>query len=283
MTTSLGVLLVEVPETVDWTGGVSLFVFFLIGLFGGAHCVGMCGPLVTMYSERMGRGATDGGHRSGGARTHGARRDTLTLHEVRQHSLFNIGRTVSYAAIGAVFGAAGAVVFVATGTLTAYADLLRGVLGVVVGGFIAVTGVYYLLGRTSLEARLPLGGVFRRVHSVLATRADRWVNSTGIVGLGALHGFLPCPMLYPAFLYAFAVGSPLEGFLSLAALGVGTVPAVFGYGVLLGSVSVKTRRRVHRLLGVVFIALSYLLIQHGLMQFGVHLPHPPIPFYQPLN
>lgn len=275
------VALTLLPETVDWTSGVSLFVFFLIGLFGGAHCIGMCGPLVTMYSDRMGRGTTDGGHTT--ERAHGRGRDVLTLHEVRQHSLFNIGRTVSYAAIGAVFGAAGAVLFVATGTLTAYADLLRGVLGVGVGVFIAIAGVYYILGRTSLEARLPLGHVFRRVHSVLASRADRWVNSTGIVGLGALHGFLPCPMLYPAFLYAFAVGSPVEGFLSLAALGVGTIPAVFGYGVLLGSVSVKTRRRVHRLLGVAFIALSYVLIQHGLMQFGIHLPHPPIPFYQPLT
>gem|GEM_PF-6123565 len=32
---------------------VSLGVFLLIGLFGGAHCLGMCGPLVTTYADRM--------------------------------------------------------------------------------------------------------------------------------------------------------------------------------------------------------------------------------------
>jgi len=269
------------PGALGGTGGVELAVFFLIGLFGGAHCVGMCGPLVTMYSERMKKGTTDGGHRD--QRAHQRGRDALTLHKVRQHSLFNLGRTVSYATIGAAFGAVGAVLFVATDTVVSFVDIVRGVAGVAVGGFIAVTGFYYLVGRTNLDTIIPMNGVFRRVHSVLASRADRWVNGAGVVGLGALHGFLPCPMLYPAFLYAFAVGSPVEGFLSLAALGVGTVPAVFGYGVLLGSVSVETRRKIHRLLGVAFIVLSYVLIQHGLMQFGVHLPHLKLPHYQPLN
>jgi len=281
----VGYVLTGLPA-VDGVGGVSLAVFFLIGLFGGAHCVGMCGPLVTMYSERMNRGATDGGHRregGEGARRRGRGRDALTLHEVRQHSLFNLGRTASYATIGAVFGTAGAVFFGATDAVVSFADALRGVAGIAVGSFIAVTGFYYLLGRTSLNTAVPLSGLFRRVHSVLASRADRWVNGTGVVGLGALHGFLPCPMLYPAFLFAFAVGSPVEGFLSLTALGAGTVPAVFGYGVLLSSVSVETRRRVHRLLGVGFIILSYILIQHGLMQFGFHLPHLKLPHYQPLN
>jgi len=76
------------------TAGYGLAVFFLIGLFGGAHCIGMCGPLVATYAERM---ETD--DRWSGA---------LTLYEVRQHALFNLGRTVSYACIGAIFGAAGA-------------------------------------------------------------------------------------------------------------------------------------------------------------------------------
>jgi len=40
--------------------------------------------------------------------------------------------------------------------------------------------------------------------------------------------------------------------------------------------------RLHRVLGVVFIALGYIPLQHALMLLGVDLPHPPIPFYQPL-
>ena len=33
---------------------IELSAFFLIGLFGGAHCLGMCGPLVTMYAKQFG-------------------------------------------------------------------------------------------------------------------------------------------------------------------------------------------------------------------------------------
>jgi len=51
----------------ELSGQVGLGVFFLIGLFGGAHCLGMCGPLITMYSEKM-----EGARGGRGARGEGA-------------------------------------------------------------------------------------------------------------------------------------------------------------------------------------------------------------------
>ncbi|MDY6780296.1 MAG: sulfite exporter TauE/SafE family protein, partial [Halobacteria archaeon] len=104
-----------------------------------------------------------------------------------------------------------------------------------------------------------------------------------IVGLGAAHGFLPCPILYPAFLYSFARGSALDGFLSLAALGLGTFPAVFVYGTLVQSASVESRRKLHRVLGAVLILLGYIPISMGLNLLGVEVPRLMPPFYQPLS
>jgi len=89
-------------------------------------------------------------------------------------------------------------------------------------------------------------------------------------------------LLYPAFLYAFVQGSALGGAAALAALGLGTVPALFLFGTVFGSVSVDTRMRLHRALGVAFVALGYIPLQHGLATLGVPLPHPPIPYYSPL-
>ncbi|MEF8782921.1 MAG: sulfite exporter TauE/SafE family protein [Haloarculaceae archaeon] len=63
------------------TETVGLPIFFLIGLLGGAHCLGMCGPLVATYAERMG---PSGRHRS-----------RLTLRQVRQQTLFNLGCIVA--------------------------------------------------------------------------------------------------------------------------------------------------------------------------------------------
>jgi sulfite exporter TauE/SafE len=256
--------------------GVDVLLFLAIGVLGGAHCIGMCGPLVTMYSERMNPrpdGGTAGGMRSG-------RGGRLTLYETRQHALFNVGRAASYTLLGAAFGAVGGFVFVTADQLTAFADLVRGGVGIAVGLFVIVAGGRYLVGGGATEIRIPGVG---RVTGWLTARIQRFVNSPGIVGLGALHALLPCPMLYPAYLFAFATGSALSGAVALGALGVGTFPAVFAYATIIESIDVAHRRRLHRLLGAVFLVLGYILLAHGLMSVGIVLPHPRLPHYQPLG
>jgi len=251
---------------------VSLGVFFLIGLFGGAHCLGMCGPLVTTYADRMNSGGSKG------------RSNRLSVGMVRQHGLFNLGRTLSYTLIGGIFGLAGSLVAVSVGELTTVLRELNIVVGFTVGVIIMAAGVNYLLrGRVlSLPGESLFGPITRAVQRRLTARIDAYVDGPGIVGLGALHGLLPCPLLYPAFLYAFVQASPAGGAVSLAVLGLGTVPSLFVYGTLFQSLSTKTRMRLHRVLGVAFIGLGYIPLQHALMLLGLHLPHPPIPFYQPL-
>lgn len=252
----------------ELSGQVGLGVFFLIGLFGGAHCLGMCGPLITMYSEKM-EGARGG-------------RDILTWHEVRQHALFNTGRTVSYATIGAAMGALGALLFGAT-TIVSVSSVVRGAVGVAIGVIIVASGVTYALRGTVVEVP-GTGRLFRGVHEFITSRVGSLVNGFGIVGLGAVHGFLPCPMLYPAFLYAFARGSPVEGALSLGVLGAGTFPTLMVYGLTVRSIGPEHRQTLHRVLGVAFVALGLVTLKMGLMSFGIELPIPlRFPRYQPLS
>jgi len=93
--------------------GVDVLLFLAIGVLGGTHCIGMCGPLVTIYSERM-NPRPDGGTAGATGRGRGGR---LTLYETRQHALFNVGRAASYTLLGAAFGAPGGLVFVTTGPI----------------------------------------------------------------------------------------------------------------------------------------------------------------------
>jgi len=248
------------------TPDADLVAFALIGLLGGVHCLGMCGPLVTVYADHL----DDDG--------------PTTWAEIRQHLLFNAGRTASYAVLGATMGALGALLY-DTAAVAAVATSVRAAAGVLVGGFVIVTGVTYATTGTTggLLGGVDPTGVFGRASARLLEHVETWVRGPRIVALGAIHGLLPCPLLYPAFLYAFAVGSPAYGALALAVLGLGTVPTVFAYGVAFQSMAPRFQGPLHRALGVVFLVLGYLPLAHGLMLLGIDLPHPTIPIYQPLG
>lgn len=251
---------------------VELFVFLTIGILAGAHCLGMCGPLVSTYADRISSAQS------------GQRADTLTVYAVRQHALFNLGRAVSYALIGVFFGALGWIAFGSVEAVGAMGNTVRGSVGIVVGILIIAAGLSYLRGQASLPHGLPvLGPVVTRLTAVAGRYIDRLATTPGIVVLGGVHGFLPCPIIYPAYLYAFATGDPVRGGLALFVLGIGTFPTLFVYGTFLSTLSVRSRVRLHRALGIAFIVLGYIPLQHGLMLLGIaHLPHPPIPFYDPL-
>jgi len=247
-------------STVAPDAGVA--ALFVVGLFGGAHCLGMCGPLVTMYGEHVASGARGPSTRA-----------------LRQHALFNVGRTASYAAVGAVAGAVGGAVVDAGGLLAA-GDAVRGVVGVAAGLVILAAGVGYVSGGSGPHAArsLPLvGRAFAAVTGHLRDRVGDWATGPRIAALGAIHGVLPCPLLYPAYLYALAAGSPARGALALAALGLGTFPTLFAYGTVLDSVDAGLRRRLHRALGVAFLVAGTVPLANGLRALGYRVPSLPLP------
>jgi len=247
-----------VPEA--GAGGLEIAAFCLLGALGSVHCLGMCGPLVSTYAD----GIRSRGH------------DATEWPAIRQHLLFNAGRTVSYTLLGAVFGALGAVL-VDAGGLLSVAKLVRGVVGIAVGLLVLALGLGYLaadsgggrlvgaLGRPFRAGGAALSGVV----AWLQARAERWTRGPRIVGLGAAHGLLPCPLLYPAFLYALATASPVRGGVALAALGAGTVPTLFATGLAVGSLGPETKRRLHRVLGAAFVLLAVFPLRMGLRSLGL--------------
>ncbi|WP_254273476.1 sulfite exporter TauE/SafE family protein [Haloarcula marina] len=245
--------------TASETAGVAAFAG--LGLLGSVHCLGMCGPLVTTYADRL----DDGGPLSG--------------HEIRQQVLFNVGRGLSYTTLGVAFGLLGGVLYDAAG-LARLATTVRGVVGVCVGLFILAVGAGYLTRASAVDvaSSVPVvGTLFQRLAGTLVARLDALVDGPGMVALGAMHGLLPCPLLYPAFLYAFASGSAVTGGLSLAALSLGTIPLVFAYGTAFGSFAPTRRAAFHRALGAVFLVLALVPLSNGLAAFGVAVPRPPLP------
>ena len=105
------------------TETLGLPLLALVGLLGGAHCIGMCGPLVAVYADRMGDSGRGG---------------FLSMHAIRQHAVFNLGRTATYTLLGGAFGLAGQLAFVSVREVTLVATEVRAVTGIAVGLVVAV-------------------------------------------------------------------------------------------------------------------------------------------------
>jgi len=241
---------------------LSPLLLLSIGLLGGAHCIGMCGPLVTIYSRQMGS------------------RETVFL--ARQHVLLNLGRVTVYAALGGLLGLLGSVL----GSISFWSELTS-YTSVAVGILIVLFGVRYLTPKLYSASGLPSltdrAGNDDWLIGKLLMNMRGYSRSPGIFFLGFLHGFLPCPIIVPPLLYAFSTGDPVTGFLSMALIGIGTFPTMVLFGVSQRFVAVSRRIWMLRVLGLLLILLGLIPLLHGLKMLGYVDFYIQVPVYQPFN
>ncbi len=216
---------------------LSLWGAFLLGLTGGfGHCLAMCGPFVAAASVTDSEAVCGAGARAG-ARP-GARRSGVF------QLAYHLGRLGTYALLGlllGLLGEAGALSTVAGPFspvgITQFLKLAAGAVMIVMG---VVLFVAWARGR---RARLPeptaaLASMpwFGRAVARLA-RSDGWWG----LPLGALMGLVPCAPLLPVEIAALATGAPLFGAMTMLAFGLGTVPALAGFGAASELLSVRAR------------------------------------------
>ncbi|HEY1960527.1 MAG TPA: sulfite exporter TauE/SafE family protein [Polyangiaceae bacterium] len=201
---------------------------FLLGLFGSAHCVLMCGGIASALS--------------GGLVQLGKRPRPLT-----PALGYNAGRIAAYVACGAIVASLGRV-----------AELVPHVgvaLRLVAGAMLVAAGLWVAgaWNRFALVERLG-APLWRRVQPI----ASAFVARRASFAVGALWGLMPCGLVYAAFGLALASGSPAQGALVMAAFGLGTAPAMLATGVASARIVTLMRARawVRRLAGVAVLAFG---------------------------
>jgi sulfite exporter TauE/SafE len=215
---------------------------FLSGFLGSlGHCLGMCGPLVTMLGVQL-----------------KARKPTGWLY----HLLYHASRVGVYVILGTIVGGLGSALGLGDsfGKVTGIVSLLLG-LGVV------LLGLGYL-------GWLPLGrieGAGTWINQAMgwALRQD---SSVRVLALGALNGLLPCGLVYSALLVVASTGSPLTGTAGMAIFGLGTLPALLVVGVGAGALSARVRQTFVRVAGVLIVVVGLQLALRGLAAWGA-VPH----------
>ena len=209
---------------------LSLWGAFLLGLTGGfGHCLMMCGPFVAAASLADGTACSADGSSSGASS--GARRNGIF--QLAYHS----GRLATYALLGGLLGLLGeAGALAALGgpfspvVVTRWLKLSAGALMLAMGALLLVA---WVRGR---RAKLPEPTAWVASLPWFGRAVSRLSRSGGWWGLplGALMGLLPCAPLLPVELAALATGRPLFGAATMLAFGLGTVPALAGFGAATG-------------------------------------------------
>lgn len=209
------------------TGYVAVFI---VGLLGGAHCIGMCGGIVGALSAPVGgRGGLWG-----------------------RHLAYNLGRIASYSLIGGVVGAIGS----ASLLFNQFFPVQMG-LYVLANVMLICMGVY-LTGHTQVLAGVERIG--QRVWEGVKPAARRFVGGTGwrqALPLGFVWGFLPCGLTYSVLSTALVSGSAVRGMGLMMSFGLGTLPNLLLAGVLLARYRGVVRSRIFRVCsGAVVVAFG---------------------------
>ncbi len=207
---------------------MELWLAFMLGLAGSAHCAGMCGPIALALPT--------GGRRG------------LAL--VPNRVAYNLGRVTTYCLMGVVFGL--------IGRSLALAGVQRWVsIGL---------GVAILVGLFVARARALAIGIAVPV-AWLKSALGRLLHQQTLVSqysLGMLNGLLPCGLVYIACVGAAATGGLLSGVEYMLAFGLGTAPMMLALGLAGQALPVGFRLRLQKLIPVCLALVAVLLILRGL-------------------
>ncbi|ERS91822.1 sulfite exporter TauE/SafE family protein [Halomonas sp. PBN3] len=213
---------------------------FVFGLLGGAHCIGMCGGIMSALTFAVPP-----------SMRHPARLTGLLLG-------YNLGRIASYMIAGALAAALGTLL-----SLTAPARLVLQGLAALMLILMALYIADWWKGLLRVEA---LGRRLWRHLEPVGRRLMPVVRVPQAVALGAVWGWLPCGLVYSMLAWSLAVADPLHGAALMGAFGLGTLPALLATGLAARQLAGLIRHPATRTLA----ALS--IIAFALWQLWTLLP-----------
>ncbi len=203
---------------------LSIGTAMVLGLLGGAHCIGMCGGI---------------------AATVGMTRPDSRTPAIILLLGYNGGRLLSYALAGALLGGLG--VLLAGGTATLVLRTLAGLMLVAMGLYIG----QWWKGLLLLERA---GSGLWRYLRPLAARFLPARTPLQALALGLLWGWLPCGLVYSTLIWASAAGDWQTSALLMACFGLGTLPAMLATGLMAAQLrQLLARRLTQQLAGSLII------------------------------
>jgi sulfite exporter TauE/SafE len=219
-----------------------LFSALVLGLMGSFHCAGMCGPIAIALP------------------LHG---NTIPQ-KIYGGLLYNIGRTLTYGVMGALFGLLGQGVEMIG--FQQKISVIMGALMIISVLFPSIFKNQYKLDKSWFKF---VGKLKTTIGSMFSIRS---FSSLFLIGL--LNGLLPCGLVYMAIAGAIGTGEVVLGSLYMIAFGLGTIPMLLSISLAGNILSATVRTKINKLIPVLVVIVGIFFILRGL-SLGIPFLSPP--------
>ena len=207
-----------------------LWTAFIMGLVGSLHCAGMCGPIAISLPYRVGLQPKE-----------------ETFFKILT---YNLGRVLTYALMGLVFGFIGKSFF----TMGIQKYLL------IVLAIVLILIALFSIDIESLSLKISF---INKFNTFIKKKLSFSMKNTTIVSffyIGILNGFLPCGLVYMAIVASISVGSVFQAVFYMILFGFGTMPMMMALGFGGNLVSMRFRTFLRRMYPVFMIAFAVLFL-----------------------
>ncbi|GHU71122.1 hypothetical protein FACS1894184_17510 [Clostridia bacterium] len=229
-------------------GGMGYSMLFVVGLLTSVHCIAMCGGINLSQSIRQ---------NSAAAKPFDAFLPTV---------LYNVGRVISYTAVGFILGLVG--MLFGGGGGAGLPVAAQGILKLIAGVFMIIMGVNMLGLFPALRKFQP------RLPAVFTRKANAGKAGKGPLIVGLLNGLMPCGPLQSMQILALASGNPIAGGMSMLMFSLGTVPLMLGLGTIVSALGKRFTHKVMTAGAVLVVVLGLAMLSQGggLLNLNIQLP-----------
>ena len=214
----------------------------MLGLVGSFHCAGMCGPIALAIPLN----------------------NKSWFSKINGSLIYNIGRAITYALMGAAFGLLGKGLVVAG--FQKWVSIIM--------GLIMVTSVLFpSLYKNRFDFDKSVFSFVGNLKIKLGVLLKKKAYSSLLL-IGLLNGLLPCGLVYMALAGAIATTNSLSGAAFMFVFGIGTLPMLFAISILSNSLNLKLRSKMTKVIPAVVFFIGVLFILRGL-GLGIPFLSPP--------
>lgn len=222
---------------------MAIFISALVlGLMGSFHCAGMCGPIAIALPLH--------------GNTH--------LQKIFGGTLYNLGRTITYGIMGAIFGMLGQGI-----QLIGFQQKVSVIMGVLMIISVLFPKLFKNQYRMDKSWFSFVGKLKKTIGQMFSIRSFQ-----SLFFIGMLNGLLPCGLVYMAIAGAIGTGGVAEGSLYMILFGLGTIPMLLAISLAGNVMSLAIRNKINKLIPVLVVVVGLLFVLRGL-SLGIPYLSPP--------